>query len=355
MVAVAVMVGSFRATVVDWVSQTLKADLFVAPESGRSHRALGRLSEEAIRLVASVPGVASVDPFLSFEATRDGAPYTIGSGRFDLVAAHGDLPMADGSDTREVLARALARGEAVVSEPYSVKFGVSAGDTVTLPALAGPAVLRVAGVYRDYSNDRGTVTIDRALFRRLFGMEGAVSLAVRLDPGVAPEEARRRLLAAASGRQALRVQTNAALREAALALFDRTFAVTWALEAVAIAVAVLGVFSTLLALVLERRREVALLRVLGASAARVARAVRLEAAALSALGVVLGVAAGAAMGLVLVHVVNRQSFGWTIRTDVPWLFLAGALALVLLATLAAASRPARLAAATDPAAVLREE
>ena len=355
MVAVAVMVGSFRATVVDWVSQTLKADLFVAPESGRSQRGLGRLPEEAIALVEAVPGVATVDPFLSFEATRDGVPFTVGSGRFDLVAGHGDLPMADGGDSREVLARALARGEAVVSEPYAVKFGVKAGDTVTVPALEGPVALRVAGVYRDYSNDRGTVTMDRALFRRLFRMDGAVSLAVRLEPGVAPEEARRRLLAAAEGRFALRVQTNAALREAALALFDRTFAVTWALEAVAIAVAVLGVFSTLLALVLERRREIGLLRVLGASAARVARAVRLEAAALSSLGIALGVAAGSAMGHVLVHVVNLQSFGWTIRTEVPWLFLGGALGLVLLATLAAAARPARLAAATDAAAVLKEE
>lgn len=355
MVAVAFMVGSFRATVVDWVSQTLKADLFVAPESGRSQRGLGRLPEEAIALVEAVPGVASVDPFLSFEATRDGVPFTVGSGRFDLVAAHGDLPMADGSDTREVLARALARDEAVVSEPYAVKFGVRTGDTVKVPAREGPVALRVAGVYRDYSNDRGTVTVDRALFRRLFRMDGAVSLAVRLEPGTAPEEARRRLLAAAEGRFALRVQTNAALREAALALFDRTFAVTWALEAVAIAVAVLGVFSTLLALVLERRREVGLLRVLGASASRVARAVRLEAAALSVLGIALGVGAGTAMGQVLVHVVNRQSFGWTIRTEVPWLFLAGALGLVFLATLAAAARPARLAAATDAAAVLKEE
>ncbi len=355
MVAVAVMVGSFRATVVDWVSQTLKADLFVAPESGRSQRSVGRLPEEAVALLERVPGVASADPFLSFEATRDGVPYTVGSGSFALVAAHGDLPMADGSDTREVLARALARGEAVVSEPYAVKFGARAGDFVTLPALDGPVALRIAGVYRDYSNDRGTVTVDRALFRRLFRTDGAVSLALRLEPGVAPEEGRRRVLAAAHGRFALRVQTNAVLRESALALFDRTFAVTYALEAVAIAVAVLGVFSTLLALVLERRREIGLLRVLGASAARVARAVRYEAAALSALGIALGVLAGAAMGWILIHVVNRQSFGWTIRADVPWLFLAGALALVLLATLAAAGRPARLAAATDAAAVLKEE
>lgn len=355
MVAVAVMVGSFRATVVDWVSQTLKADLFVAPESGRSQRGLGRLPEEAVSLLEAVPGVASVDPFLSFEATRDGVPYTVGSGRFDLVAAHGDLPMADGSDPREVLSRALARGEAVVSEPYAVKFGVGPGDVVTLPALDRPVTLRIAGVYRDYSNDRGTVTLDRALFRRLFRMDGAVSLALRLEPGVSPDEARRRILSATADRFALRIQTNASLRDAALQLFDRTFAVTWALEAVAIAVAVLGVFSTLLALVLERRREIGLLRVLGASASRVARAVRFEAAALSALGTLLGVLSGAAMGWILIHVVNRQSFGWTIRTEVPWLFLVSALALVFLATLAAAGRPARLAAATDAAAVLKEE
>jgi putative ABC transport system permease protein len=263
--------------------------------------------------------------------------------------------MAGGSDTRETLSRALARGEAVVSEPYAVKFGVGAGDVVTLPALDGPVTLRVAGVYRDYSNDRGTVTLDRELFRRLFRMDGAVSLALRLEPGVAPDEVRRRILSATNGRFALRIQTNASLRDAALQLFDRTFAVTWALEAVAIAVAVLGVFSTLLALVLERRREIGLLRVLGAPAARVARAVRFEAAALSALGTGLGVLSGAAMGWILIHVVNRQSFGWTIRTEIPWLFLAAALALVFLATLAAAGRPARLAAATDAAAVLKEE
>ncbi len=353
MVAVAVMVGSFRATVVDWVSETLKADLFVAPEGGS--RALGRLPEEVVGLLDRLPGIASADPFLSFEATTDGVPFTVGSGRFAVVAAHGDLPMADGSETRESVRRALSRDEALVSEPYAVKFGIGPGDLVTLPALDGPFTLRVAGVYRDYSNDRGTVTVDRALFQRLFRMDGARSLALRLVPGVSPEEARRRILAATRGRFALRIQTNASLRDAALALFDRTFAVTYALEVIAVAVAVLGVFSTLLALVLERRREIGLLRVLGASAARVSRAVRYEAAALSALGIGLGVLAGAAMGWILIHVVNKQSFGWTIRTDVPWTFLAGALALVLLATLAAAGRPARLAAATDAAAVLKEE
>jgi putative ABC transport system permease protein len=131
--------------------------------------------------------------------------------------------------------------------------------------------------------------------------------------------------------------------------------VTYALEAVAIAVAVLGVFNTLVALVLERRREIGLLRVLGASAKRVAAAVRWEAVGIGGLGTLLGLLAGAAMSLVLVHVVNRQSFGWTIAMHWPVRFLAAALAGILATTLLAVHHPARLAAATDAAAALKAE
>ena len=184
---------------------------------------------------------------------------------------------------------------------------------------------------------------------------GSTRLSLTLAPGLSPEEGRDQVLEAARGRFALRVRTNAALRAEVLRVFDRTFAVTYALEAVAIAVAVLGVFNTLVALVLERRREIGLLRVLGASAARVREAVRFEAAAIGALGCSLGLAAGGAMSLVLVHVINYQSFGWTIGMRWPWGFLAASLGLVFLTTLLAASRPARLAAATDAAAALKEE
>ena len=296
-----------------------------------------------------------VDPFLAFSATREGAPYTIGSGLFAFVARHGNLPLVDGRDPKKVFAEALANGEAMVSEPYAEKFHVGAGDTVELPSPRGAVRVRVAGVYTDYSNDRGTITLDRARFQGIWPLTGASTLAVTLKPGVAPEEGARRIARAVSGRFALRIRTNATLRRVVLQVFDRTFAVTYALEAVAIAVAVLGVFNTLTALVLERRREIGLLRVLGASAKRVRRAVRYEAAAIGGLGIALGLASGAAMSLVLVYVINRQSFGWTIAMHWPWTFLAGALALVFATTLLAAARPASLAAATDVAAALKEE
>jgi len=354
MVSVAVMVGSFRSTVQRWVNDTLKSDLFVSPAAGKSGPSFGRLPEEAIRLIASVPGVTDLDPFLAFGATRDGVPFTVASGRFAYIAER-DLPMVDGRDARAVVRGALERGEALVSEPFAEKHGVKTGDVVEIPTARGPKRLKVAGVYIDYSNDRGTVTVDRALFRRLYDLDGAVSIAVALAPGVSAEEGRRRILEAARGRFVLRVRTNASLRRDVLKIFDRTFAITYALEGVAIAVAVLGVFNTLVALVLERRREIGLLRVLGASAARVKSAVRLEAAAIGALGSAVGLLSGAAMSLILVHVINRQSFGWTIRMDWPFRTLAGALAAVLATTLLASHHPARMAAATDAAAVLKEE
>jgi putative ABC transport system permease protein len=355
MVAVAVMVGSFRTTVATWVGQTLSSDLFLSPASGRSGPSFGRIPDEAIELVRAVPGVDEVDPFLAFGATRNGVPFIVGSGLFAFIAKHGNLPLVDGRDPRVVLAGALERGEAMVSEPYAEKFHVKTGDDVELPSDRGAVRVRVAGVYTDYSNDRGTITLDRAHFQRIWPLAGASTAAVTLKQGVSPEEGARRVAAALRGRYALRVRTNATLRNVVLRIFDRTFAVTYALEAVALAVAVLGVFNTLTALVLERRREIGLLRVLGASAARVKRAVRYEAAAIGGLGAGLGALAGGAMSLVLVHVINRQSFGWTIAMHAPWGFLAAALGLVLLATLAAASRPAGLAAATDVAAALKEE
>jgi putative ABC transport system permease protein len=355
MVSVAVMVGSFRTTVATWVGQTLASDLFLSPASGKSGASFGRIPDEAIDLVRTVPGVDEVDPFLAFGATRDGVPFTVGSRLFTAIAKHGNLPLVDGRDPKKVLAFALEQGEAVVSEPYAVKFRVRTGDEVVLPSDRGPVRFRVAGVYTDYSNDRGTVTLDRAQFQRTWPLTGASTVAVTLKDGVSPEEGARRVAGALRGRYVLRVRTNATLRKLVLRIFDRTFAVTYALEAVALAVAVLGVLNTLTALVLERRREIGLLRVLGASAARVRRAVRYEAAAIGGLGAGMGALAGGAMSLVLVHVINRQSFGWTIAMHAPWGFLAAALALVLLATLAAASHPAGLAAATDVAAALKEE
>ncbi|HEV8267098.1 MAG TPA: FtsX-like permease family protein [Thermoanaerobaculia bacterium] len=355
MVSVAVMVGSFRTTVARWAEQTLRADLYVAPETPGKGPVVGRMPEEVVAAITKVPGVTAVDAYLGFQATRNGVPYSVASGRFDVLAERGDIPLVDGREPRAVFARARREGAAFVSEPYAEKFGVKRGDVVEIPTDRGPVSLPVAGVTVDYANDRGTVLLDRELFQRLYPLDGASTAAVWLAPGVTPEEGRARILRATSDRFSLRVRTTGRIKEAVLVIFDQTFRVTYALEAIALLVALLGVFSTLTALVLERRREIGLLRVVGASRRVVEKAVRMEAAALGGLGTLLGLASGALASVILVKVINRQSFGWTIATHWPWAFLAGAVGLILASTLAAAEGPARHASATDAAQALREE
>jgi putative ABC transport system permease protein len=151
------------------------------------------------------------------------------------------------------------------------------------------------------------------------------------------------------------IAPNDVLRRGAVEVFDRTFAVTYALEAVAIVVAMLGAANSLLALVLDRRREIGLIRYLGAAAGQVRRMILMEAGLIGLLAGSLGLALGMALSLVLIYVVNKQSFGWTIQFHPPVLLLAGALLLVWAVTVLAGVYPARFAARLQPVEVIHEE
>jgi putative ABC transport system permease protein len=267
----------------------------------------------------------------------------------------GGLPLLDGRDPREAAVRAREAGAVLVSEPYSRRFGLGRGDTVTLRTPQGARDFRIEAVYRDFSNDRGTVVLDRQLSVALFGDRRVTSLAVVAAPGVSAEELRRRVLQRLRGRFALSVTTNRELRREVLAIFDQTFAVTRALEAIAVAVAILGIANASIASVIERRRSFALLRAVGASKAQIRGTVLLEAVLAGLAATVAAAACGAAFAAILLLVINPQSFGWTVALRLPWSDLAAVTLLVLAASVAAAVFPSRLAAAVDPAAALAEE
>jgi putative ABC transport system permease protein len=197
--------------------------------------------------------------------------------------------------------------------------------------------------------------IDRPLFLAMFHDSDVSTIAIRVAPGAAPESVRDRILAAARGRFAFSILTNRTLRREIMKIFDRTFAVTRSLEGIALSVAILGVVNALFALVLERRRELSLLAVLGTTRGQLRGSIALEAALIGFGALFLAAVAAAAFAALLILVINPQSFGWSIRTEVPWANLAGAFVLALAATIAASAGPARLAAAADPAAGIREE
>ena len=237
----------------------------------------------------------------------------------------------------------------MVSESLSLRFGVRVGDRIDVPTPAGPRPFQVAAVYFDYSTDRGVVVMDRATFIRHFGDQRPTSLSVYLRPGADAETVRARLMAQLAPTHRVFIHTNTTLRSEVLRIFDATFAITYGLEAVAIIVAVLGVTGTLVTLILERRRELATLRLVGADLRQIRKMIMIEAGMLGAVSQAFGFVAGLALSVVLIYVINVQSFGWTIQFHIPAAFLLQAMAVVLAATTLAGAYPARLAAGFRPA------
>ena len=240
--------------------------------------------------------------------------------------------------------QAIGRDAVVVSEAFALRFGVGPGDRIEVPTPHGPHPFEVAAVYYDYSTDRGVVVMDRGTFVRHFGDLAPTSLSIYLRPDVRPETVRDRLVSQLSETHRLFIHTNSTLRAEVLRIFDATFAVTYGLEAVAVVVAVLGVIGTLLTLTLERRRELAMLRLVGADARQIRRMVVFEAGLIGLVSHGLGALAGLALSLLLIYVINVQSFGWTIQFRVPVLFLVQVSAVVVLATALAGVYPAARAA-----------
>jgi putative ABC transport system permease protein len=338
--AVGIMVGSFRQTVLAWMNDRLQADIYVRPAGSASANRHPTMSADTANLVRRLPEVREVDSFRAYEISYQGAPVTLGGS--DAHIAAGFPRMTAGEDV------------VVVSEPFANKHNVRVGDKIALRLGEKAASFQVLDIYYDYASERGYIVMNRATLLRYLPDPAVSNLAVYLKPGVEIEAAKQRIESALSGRK-LFIATNRTLREEAIRTFDRTFAITYALEAVAIFVAVMGVAGALLALVIDRRREFGLLRFLGGAQAQLRRIVLFEAGLLGLLASVAGLIVGVLLSLLLIFVINKQSFGWTIQFHWPVAVLLGSFSLIFAVTVLSALYPARVAARLNPIEVIHEE
>lgn len=352
MVAIAVMIGSFRETVTYWVGQTLQADLFISPGMRAASGVEQTISAEVAAVVAAHPSVTATDSFRNTEIVYQDERVVLGAGTFDVVARHGSLVVKSPSNGIEALRSAIGRDAVVVSEAFSTKFGVSDGDDLTLITRAGPRVFHVTAVYYDYATERGVIVMDRGTFTRHFGELRPTGLSAYLRPDADADAVRAEILASIDDSRRVFIYTNRALRAEVLRIFDSTFSITYALEVIAVAVAMLGVAGTLLTLVIERRRDLGLLRLAGADRRQIRRMVMIEAGLIGLVSQGIAIGMGLALSLVLIYVINVQSFGWTIQFHLPVTFLVQASIAVVVATTLAGIYPAHRAADTG---TMREE
>jgi putative ABC transport system permease protein len=362
MIGVVVMVRSFRHTVEAWVDQTVMADLIIAPPAWLHGKQVGHASRTLpnswLAAVAAIEGVAAVDTYRDVQIEAEGQLAALVSRDLRLHAERGRYLMID-DDWATVVRRAAETGGVVVSEVLANRLGLRVGGTVTVTTPAGPHTFPVEGVFYDYATDGGKMVMERTVYRRFWNDDRVTVFALYLDPGADHERVKRLVAQALASREPSLAPplmiSNADLRREILDIFDRTFVLTYVLEAIAVFVAVLGIVNTLVTAVLERRRELATLRAIGASRSQVEQLVQWEAAYLGVLGAVLGVMAGLALAWVLIAVINKQSFGWTIHMTIPIEVLVQAVVLSIGAAWIAGYLPARWAARQPVGEALREE
>ena len=342
---VTVMVASFRDTVAGWLDQTLRADVYVTSPSWRRARAEATLDPALVARLAAFPGVRAVDRLRQVEALVAGRPTqvtgvdgAVAGGEWRVQLTAGDGPAA---------LRRLPAGAVLVSEPLARRLGISldgAGGAVTVRTLSGDRAFPVAGVYRDYGNERGAILMDLGPFAAAFGPGPPSNLALYLD-GAGPGDVERAVagLQRLAGDASLLIRSNRTLRAEVLAIFEETFAVTRLLQAMGLLIAVAGIALSLLVLARERAGEIALYRALGATQGQVFRVFLGRGLGLALFGLALGLLGGAGLAAVLVEVVNPAYFGWSLGLHWPARALAAQSATILVAAAAASLAPAVMA------------
>ena len=346
MIAMATMVTSFRGAVDDWLGQVLGADLYMRTTTGASFDPATR------RRLATTPGIAS----LAFSRQL---PLTIAADRppLTLIAR----PERGGRDPLRVLigrAPTLPPGALPiwVSEPAQRLYGWDPGERIVLP-IAGRTSFVVAGVWRDYGRQSGAVLIDEGDYQRMTGDDGRDEISAMVEPGREPARVVREMTARLPAllRDQVEVTQPAALRRLALTLFDRSFAVTYLLEAVAILVGLAGVAATMSAQTIAREREFGMLRHLGLTRGQLTTMLATEGAIVGLTGALAGIGLGLALAQVLIHVINPQSFNWTMATRIPIGTLAGVAAALTGAAAATAVLAGRRATANSAIQSVRED
>ncbi len=353
-VSVAIMVGSFRTTVEVWLDQELQADIYVRPAVRPAVDRYPTLGPEVARRIAALPQVAAVDRFRAYPISYGGLPATLAGADMETAFAYGRFPLLPAESRQRVLQHILEGSAVLVSEPFAIRRHLHAGDGLRLTLPPGPVSFRIAGIYHDYSDPRGVIVMNRATMLKYLPDRAASSLGVYLRPRVSLANSREAIERACAGLR-VTVISHADLRRQAMAVFDRTFRITYALEGVALCVAVTGMGGALITLVVDRRREIALLRFLGSPARQIRRLIFAEAALLGLIATFVGFVLGVLLSLILIFVVNKQSFGWTIQFYWPIAMLAGALLIIYTCTLAAGIYPARLGMSLNPIQTIQEE
>lgn len=352
-IGVSLMVSSFRATVVTWLGETLQNDIYISAPGLTATTPSIPIKPVVTDLVRELPGVSRIDVLRSVQVDSPNGlihidatdNFSIGQERIFLSTTVPENQIWD----------EMQKGGVIVSEPFSNRFKLAGGDTIEINTTQGLTNFKVIGIYYDYASTQGIVSMALDVYQDLWEDPAITAIGLRLKPGEDIDQVVLAAEQAIAQEQTLIIRPNQALRREVMVIFDRTFAITSGLQLLATLVAFIGVLNALLALALEKQRELGILRSIGMTVAQVRKLVLLETGLMGSVAGLLALPTGYILALILIYIINRRSFGWTLQMQNDPIPFIQAMLIAVTAALLAGLYPALRMAQVSPSEALRSE
>jgi putative ABC transport system permease protein len=361
-IGVGVMVGSFRGAVRDWLNDVLQADIYVSPPSLNANQVTTNLDPSIVDMLEGFPGITRVATSHGVDvrmiapspdsAGDDEPPVRVISVSEDLAGPNRRYRSAVG-DWQQTWA-AVEDGAVLVNEPLANRMHLAVGDNLSLATDHGVASFPIAGIAVDF-DVRSIVFMHAPVFQRYWDDTAVSAVGLFVAPGADVDEKAHEIRRSVTGGQQVLVRSNAGMRADALAVFDRTFAITIALQVLATVVAFIGILSTLMSLQLERTREIGILRANGMTRAQLWRLSLYETGLIGSSAGLIAIPTGVVLAAVLIYIINLRSFGWSMQMQLAPIEFVRALSVAVGAALLAGLYPAWRAGRIEPATAIRSE
>jgi putative ABC transport system permease protein len=353
-IGVSLMVGSFRQTLITWLDQTLLGDIYITPPGLTANQSSAILNPKVIQIVDSWPGVERIDVIRSVIVDSPQGPIQMAVTNNPTLVYERIFMSALGN--LEEIQNTFEDGAIFISEPLAYRLNLFNNDAqLTLFTSLGPMDFHVAGIFYDYTSTQGTVLMGINPYRTYWMDDSLTGVALRLSPGIDSDHLAIELGEALGNIQRLIIRPNQALRADVMEVFDQTFAITRALQLLATLVAFIGILSALLSLHLERSRELGTLRAIGLTTRQLWALIMAETGLMGIVAGVLAMPTGITLAGILIYIINRRSFGWTLQMQIEPAPFIQALLVSVIAALLAGIYPAWKMGKTVTAEALRSE
>ena len=347
-IALFTLIFSFRSSLEGWINKYITADVYIKPFSCKSNYCFHPLSEEVVDAVKRFPEVEGVDKFRALQLEVLGRKVVAGFADVGVKRKYSNRRYFE-KEYDEILKEMEGGGQVVgISDYLSIKYGLKKGDTIELNTPNGKEAFAINDISSSYSTTSGFIYIDRKWLKKYWRLDDATQISVYVKKGVDVDKFVQKVRSRLSPDYSLEIMNNQELRQKVLDIFNKSFAITYAIEIISIIVSLIGVINTLLALVFERKREISIIRYLGGSWKQIQQTLILSAGIIGFTGIFFGTLLGPLMSIIFIHVVNKISFGWEIHFKIPFLYLSLVTLILFLTTLFAGLLPSKVARKIDP-------